>query len=40
MGILHENILTFLTISCKIFVRVRNVLDKSCRESKNTHFVQ
>jgi len=30
---------TCLIISCSFFVRMRNVSDKSRRESQNTHFV-
>jgi hypothetical protein len=29
----------FVTVSCKIPLRMRNVLDKSCREKQNTHFM-
>ena len=39
MGILHENVSTFVTISRKIFRRMRNTLDKSCRENQNTRFM-
>ena len=35
---LHENVFTFMTISRWILLRMRNVLDKSCRENQNTHF--
>jgi hypothetical protein len=38
MGTLHENVFTFMTISRLILLRMRNVLDKSCRENQNTHF--
>jgi hypothetical protein len=39
MGILHENVFTFVTVSRKIFRIMRNALDKSCRENQNTHFM-
>ena len=39
MGTLHEDICTFVTISCWILLRIRNVSDKSCRENQNTHFM-
>ena len=39
MGTLHEDVSTFLTISRYILLKMRIVLDKSCREIKNTHFV-
>ena len=29
----------FLIISCSVLLRMRNVLDKSCRGNQNTHFV-
>jgi len=29
----------FMTISRSVLLRMRNVLDKSCRESQNTHFI-
>jgi hypothetical protein len=38
-GTLHEDVFTFITISRLILLRMRNVLDKSCRENQNTHFV-
>ena len=36
-GTLHEDVFTFMTISRSILLRMRNVLDKSCRENQNTH---
>jgi len=39
MGTLHENLSTFMIISHSVLLRVRNVLDKSCRENQNTHFM-
>ena len=35
---LHENLCIFI-MSCWIIVKVRNVLDKCCRENKNVHFM-
>ena len=39
MGTFHEVLSTFVIICCLILVRMRNVLDKSCRENQNTHFI-
>jgi hypothetical protein len=39
MGILHEDVSTFLTISLLIIYKIRNVLGKSCRENESTHFI-
>jgi len=36
MGILHEDQCTFLIISCSVFLRMRNVADKTCRKNQNT----
>jgi hypothetical protein len=38
-GILHEDVVTFMTVSCWILLRMRNVLVISYRESQNTHFM-
>jgi hypothetical protein len=38
-GPLHEDILTFMTISRWILLTMRNVLDRSCKESQITHFM-
>jgi hypothetical protein len=38
MGTLHD-VFRFLTISHYILYRMRNVLDKKCRESQNIHFM-
>jgi len=38
-GTLHEDQYTFIIISRSVHLIKRNVSDKSCRESKNTHFV-
>ena len=37
-GTLHEDVSAFLTISLNSF-RMRNILDKFCRENQNTHFI-
>jgi hypothetical protein len=39
MGTLHEDQYIFLIISCSTFLRMRNVLDTSCRENENTHIM-
>jgi hypothetical protein len=36
MSILHEDLYTFLIISCSILLRMKNVSDKSCRENQKT----
>jgi hypothetical protein len=36
---LHEDKYTFLIISHSIYLRMRNVTAKICRESHNTHFM-
>jgi len=38
-GTLHEDRFTFMVISRKILLRIRNVSDKSCGVNQNTHFV-
>ena len=38
MGTLHENLSEFM-ISHLIFLKMRNVLDKSFTENQNTHFM-
>jgi hypothetical protein len=38
-GTLLEDIFIFMTISCWFLLRMRNVLNKICRENKNTHFM-
>jgi hypothetical protein len=35
----HEDQCTFLIISHLILLRMRNISDKSCRKSENTHFM-
>jgi hypothetical protein len=37
-GTLREDLCIFM-ISRSILFRMRNVLDKSCRENQNTHFI-
>ena len=39
MGTVHEEQYTFLIISCSIHHEMRDVLDKSCTENQNTHFM-
>ena len=39
MGALHEDVCIFMIISCLILLRMRSVLDKSCGENQNTHFM-
>ena len=38
-GTLNEDVFTFMIISRLILLTKRNVSDKSCRESENTHFM-
>jgi hypothetical protein len=38
-GILHEDVFTLMTISCQVLLRMKNVLDKGCREIQNTYFI-
>ena len=37
-GTLREYVLTFMTISCSIIARMRNVLDKICTENRKHIF--
>jgi hypothetical protein len=37
LGTLHEDLCTFMIISCWIVLRMRNISDKNCRENQNTH---
>ena len=39
MGTLHQDIHTFVIISHRIIIKMRNVSDKSYRESQKTRFV-
>jgi len=36
MGTLHEDKYTYLIISHSVFLRMRNISDKFCREKRNT----
>jgi hypothetical protein len=36
---LHEDQYTFSVISRSVLLRMKNVSDKSCRETRNTHFM-
>ena len=38
-GTLQEDQYTFLIKSRPILLRMKNVLDKSCRENQNKHFI-
>jgi len=38
-GTLQEDLCAFMTKSGWILLRMRNVLDKCCRENQNTHFL-
>jgi hypothetical protein len=37
MGTLREDLCTFMIISGKILLRMKNVSEKSCRENQNTY---
>jgi hypothetical protein len=39
MGVLHEDIFTFIIVSQGILLRMGNDSDKTCRENQNTHFM-
>ena len=39
VGTLDEDQCTFLIISRSVFLRMKNVADKSCRETRNIHFM-
>jgi hypothetical protein len=39
MGILCEDLCTFMIVSCLILPRMRNVSETNCRGNKNTHFM-
>ena len=39
MATLHDDVSTFMTISRLILLTVRHVLDRSCRENQNGHFM-
>ena len=36
---LHDDLCTFVTISCRIILRMRNFLEEICRENLNTLFI-
>jgi hypothetical protein len=38
-GTLHEDLCTFVIVSRRILLRMRNVSDKSCRENKKKKFI-
>ena len=38
-GPLHEDLSTFVTVSCWILLRMRNISDKTCRKNRSTRFV-
>jgi hypothetical protein len=40
MGTPHEDLCTFIVISSLIFRRTSSVPEKSCRENKNTFYIQ
>ena len=39
MCTLHEDLCKFMINSHTVFLRMRNVLDKICRENQNTYFM-
>ena len=39
MGTLHEDVFTFMAISGRIILGIRNVSDKFCTENQNTNFM-
>jgi hypothetical protein len=39
MGTVHEDICTVVIISHHNLLKIRDVSDKGCRESQNTHFM-
>ena len=36
---IHEDLCAFVTISRRILLRIRNALEKSCKENQSTHFM-
>jgi hypothetical protein len=38
-GNLHEDVFTFITITCWILFIMRNISNRSCRANQNTHFM-
>ena len=39
MGTLHEHLCNFMTTAQWILIKMRNIIDKFCRENQNTHFM-
>jgi len=39
MDTLREDRYTLMVISCSVLLRIRNISDKSCRDSKNPFYV-
>ena len=38
-GNVHEGLCTYMTVSRRIYLGMRNASDKSCRKTQNTHFI-
>ena len=38
-SLLHEDVFKFMTVSLRILLRMRNILNLNCRENQNTHFL-
>jgi len=36
----HEGLSIFMILHCSVLLRMRNISDKSCRENRNTSYVQ
>jgi len=39
MGTLHEDLCTFITVSRRILLRIKELSEKNCREIQNTYFI-
>jgi len=39
-GTLHKDLFTFMMISCRILLRMRDISDECCRENQNTFYVE
>jgi hypothetical protein len=39
MGTLHEDVFIFMTISHRNLLKMKSILNKSCREIQSTHFI-
>ena len=37
MGVLHDDLGTFLIIMCSVLLRMKNISGKSCRRNQNTN---